>query len=97
ARDPAAEPTDAGLSGKNERLFMSSMKAHVLGSLLFASVVGVLPNLSGCDKTKSEHDVEVTHPNGSTESTKEKTVQKPDGSAVTRLASSDRSLLVSVT
>jgi len=63
---------------------MNKMKTKLIGTLALVLVSGGMPILAGCDKTKSEHDVEVTHPDGSTDTHTDKTVQKPDGSVVTK-------------
>jgi len=63
---------------------MNYIRTKLIGSLALAFVLGGVPVLTGCDKTKEEKDVTVTHPDGSTETDKAKTVQKPDGSIQTK-------------
>ena len=63
---------------------MKQFKAHVIATLAMSFAVSMLPNLSGCDKTKSEHETEVTHPDGTTETAKQKTVEKPNGAIETK-------------
>ena len=67
---------------------MINIRRKMIGSLALAFVLGGVPILTGCDKTKSEHEVEVTHPDGSTSTHVDKTVQTPDGSTVTKSESS---------
>jgi len=63
---------------------MSNMRTNLIGSLALTVVLAGVPILTGCDKTKAEKDVTVTHPDGSTETDASKTVQKPDGSIQTK-------------
>lgn len=58
---------------------MHRMQTKLIGSLALALVLGGVPLLGGCDKVKSEKDVEVTHPDGTKDVEKQQTVQKPDG------------------
>jgi hypothetical protein len=60
------------------------MKMKLISSLALVLVLGGVPILAGCDKTKSEHEVEVTHPDGTKDTHVDKTVQKPDGSTETK-------------
>ncbi len=63
---------------------MTNSRTKLISSLTLALVVAGVPILTGCDKTKSEHEVQVTHPDGTTDTHVDKTVQKPDGTVVTK-------------
>ena len=63
---------------------MPNPRTNRIGSIALALALAGVPMLAGCDKTKAEKDVTVTHPDGSTETDASKTVQKPDGSIQTK-------------
>lgn len=69
---------------RKEILFMRNVRTKLIGNTILAIVVGGVPVLTGCDKTKDEKDVTVTHPDGSTETEKSKTVEKPNGAIETK-------------
>jgi hypothetical protein len=62
---------------------MRNMRTKLIGSLSAALILGGLPLFTACDKTKSEHEVEVKHPDGTVDTHVDQTVQKPDGSIKT--------------
>jgi len=67
---------------------MDNVRTKLIGGLALLLVLGSVPVFTGCDKTKSEKDVTVTHPDGSTDTEKAKTVQTPDGSIKTNVETS---------
>jgi beta-lactam-binding protein with PASTA domain len=67
---------------------MKSIRTQLGGSLALMFVLGGVPLMTGCDKTKDEKDVTVTHPDGSTQTEAAKTIQKPDGSVETKTETS---------